>query len=335
MIGKILRILKGGPRPDRVERPLDKTPAKIKLGIALSSGGARGLAHVGVLQVLEENGIEIHAISGSSMGAYVGALWAAGFSGSDLVKLAEEMHDRRQLWKLADPIFPPTRGLFHGIKAKAHLERSLGDLRFEDLERKLLVITADLDSKERLVLRSGKIADAVHASCAMPGIIAPVLLNGRRCIDGGVVDPVPVAALKKFTDVDRVIAVSVIPSFEEVDAGLYVNDEHELLTPSLPRRFLSAINRNVNFLAKGNIVDTFRQAIRCAQVRIAHDSLKRADLVLRPQHFCAPWNDYSNFARFIDAGRKVALENLDEIRALLETQPDEQSYDNMVGERVA
>jgi len=156
MIGKILRILKGGPRPDRVERPLDKTPAKIKLGIALSSGGARGLAHVGVLQVLEENGIEIHAISGSSMGAYVGALWAAGFSGSDLVKLAEEMHDRRQLWKLADPIFPPTRGLFHGIKAKAHLERSLGDLRFEDLERKLLVITADLDSKERLVLRENR-----------------------------------------------------------------------------------------------------------------------------------------------------------------------------------
>ena len=336
MFGKLLRKLKGDPRPNRQERPLDKTPAKLKLGLALSSGGARGLAHVGVLQVLEENGIEVHAISGSSMGAYVGALWAAGFSGSDLVELAEEMHDSRQLWKLADPIFPPTRGLFHGLKAKAHLERSLGDLRFEDLERRLLVITADLDTKERLVLRSGKIVDAVHASCAMPGIIAPVMLNGRRCIDGGVVDPVPVGALQKFTDVDRVIAVSVIPSFEEVDAGMYVNDEDELISPSMPRRFLSAINRNINFLAKGNIVDTFRQSIRCAQVRIAHDSLKRANLVLRPDHFSAPWNDYSNFERFIEAGRKVALDNLDEIRTLLkEPRSDEQHDDNMVGERVA
>ncbi|MEP2775712.1 MAG: patatin-like phospholipase family protein [Luteolibacter sp.] len=339
MFGKLLRKLKGNSRPERHGRPLEAPAGKPKLGLALSSGGARGLAHVGVLQVLEENGIEIHAISGSSMGSYVGALWAAGFSGRELADLAEEMHDRRQLWKLADPVFPPTRGLFHGLKAKAHLERSLGDLRFEDLERKLLVITADLDTKERLVLRAGKIADAVHASCAMPGIIAPVNLNGRRCVDGGVVDPVPCEVLRKFADVDRVIAVSVIPTFEEVDSGMYQDDEEELPPLSLPRRLLSSINRNINFLAKGNIVDTFRQSIRCAQVRIAHDSVKRADLCLRPEHFSAPWNDYSNFERFIEAGRKVTLEHLDEIRALAgmseETPPDERSDDSLVGDRVA
>lgn len=334
MLGKLLRKIKGDPGHDRVERPLEKSASKVKLGLALSSGGARGLAHVGVLQVLEENGIEIHAISGSSMGSYVGALWAAGFSGDDLVELAEEMHDKRQLWKLADPIFPPTSGLFHGLKAKAHLERSLGDLRFEDLTRKLLIITADLDTKERIVLRSGKISDAVHASCAMPGIIAPVTLNGRRCVDGGIVDPIPVGALRKYADVDKVIAVSVIPTFEEIDAGIYRNEEEAPLPISLHRRFLASINRNVNFLAKGNIVDTFRQSIRCAQVRIAHDCLKRADIALRPEHFSAPWNDYANFQRFIDAGRKVALEHLDEIRALSET-PNNESSNHMVGERVA
>lgn len=333
MLGKILRKFTKSNCPQRTDRPLHET-RKPKLGLALSSGGARGLAHVGVLQVLEEHNIEIHAISGSSMGSYVGALWAAGFSGEDLAELAAEMHDRRQLWKLADPIFPPTRGLFRGLKAKAHLERSLGDLRFEDLERKLLVITADLDTKERLVLRSGKIADAVHASCAMPGIIAPVMLNGRRCVDGGVVDPVPVGALWKFAQVDRVIAVSVIPTFEEVDSGMYREDEPPPVR-SMGRKFLSAINRNINFLAKGNIVDTFRQAIRCAQVRIAHDSIKRADLCLRPEHFSAPWNDYSNFGRFIDAGREVALANLDVIRALLEPDGNEQDDKQLVGRRSA
>jgi NTE family protein len=214
------------------------------------------------------------------------------------------------------------------------LERSLGDLRFEDLERKLLVITADLDTKERLVLRSGRISDAVHASCAMPGIIAPVNLNGRRCVDGGVVDPVPVSVLRQFADVDKVIAVSVIPSYAGVDAGMYRGEEEEPLPIPLTGRILSGINRKINFLAKGNIVDTFRQSIRCAQIRIAHDSLKRADLVLSPEHFSAPWNDYRNFQRFIDAGRKVALDHLDEIRALLEPQPNEKSSD-MVGDRVA
>lgn len=328
MFGKILRLFQNEPAPRREERPLARARSP-RLGLALSSGGARGLAHVGVLEVLEENGIEIHAISGSSMGSYVGALWAAGFSGKDLVGLAAEMHDRRQLWKLADPIFPPMRGLFHGLKARAHLERSLGELRFEDLERKLLVITADLDTKERIVLRSGKIADAVHASCAMPGIIAPVMLNGRRCVDGGVVDPVPVAALRKFADVDRVIAVSVIPTFEEIDSGSYREDEPPLPV-SAGRRMLSALNRNVNFLAKGNIVDTFRQSIRCAQIRMAHESLKRADLCLRPEHFSAPWNDYSNFGRFIQAGRDVALARLDEIRALLDPESDERNDEHMV-----
>ena len=146
MLGRILRFFRGDDHPQRSGRPL-KGGGAAKLGLALSSGGARGLAHVGVLQVLEENDIEIHCIAGASMGAYVGALWAAGFSGKELEKLAEEMHDRRQLWKLADPIIPPMRGLFRGLKAKAHLERSLGDLRFEDLERRFLVITVDIDTQ--------------------------------------------------------------------------------------------------------------------------------------------------------------------------------------------
>ena len=314
MLGKILRFFRGDPRHERRERPLDHAPLP-KLGLALSSGGARGLAHVGVLQVLEENGIEIHAIAGSSMGAYIGALWAAGFSGKDLEELAAEMHDRRQLWRLADPMIPPMKGLFRGQKARAHLERSLGDLKFEDLERRVLVVAADIDSKERIVFRRGRIAEAVHASCAMPGIIAPVQINGHRCVDGGVIDPVPVGALHKFTDVDRVIAVSVIPTFADVDEGRCRMEED--IPPRWHRRLGAAINGNVNLLARGNMIDTFRQSIRAAQIRLAHESCKKADLCLRPEHFFAPWHDYSGFRRFIDAGRKVATDQLDEIRALL------------------
>lgn len=335
MFGSLLQFFRRERPPVRMDRPLaDEAP--LKLGLALSSGGARGLAHVGVLQVLQEHGIEVHAIAGSSMGAYIGALWAAGFSGHDLEVLAAEMHDRKQLWKLADPVIPPLTGLFHGLKAKRHLEDSLGDLRFEDLERRLLVIATDIDTKERVVLRNGKLSDAVHASCAMPGIVAPVRVNGRRCVDGGVVDPLPAGALRRFTDVDRVLAVSVIPTFDEVDSGLCAGDD-EAEPPGAMRRAMSTLNKHMNVLAPGNVVDTFRQSIRAAQIRIAHDSIRRADLCLRPDHFLAKWHDYSNFGRFIESGRKVALERLDEIRRILDpdAETDENPESNVVGECVA
>ncbi len=335
MFDRILNFFRSAPRLARRERPLDDARVP-RLGVALSSGGASGLAHVGVLQVLEENGIEIHAISGSSMGAYVGALWAAGFSGKELEELAAEMQDRRQLWKLADPMFPPVKGLFRGRKARAHLERSLGDLCFEDLKRRLLVVTVDIDTKERLVLRSGNVADAVHASCAMPGIVAPVMIGGHRCVDGGVVDPVPTGALWKFSDVDRVLAVSVIRTFKEVDDGLCIREEGP--EPGWSARLGAALNGNFNLLAPGNMIDTFRQSIRAAQIRLAHESCKRADLCLHPEYGFARWHEYSGYRRFIDAGRKVALDHLDEIRALL--RPDFKAHEppilqRLVGHNVA
>ncbi|MES2996751.1 MAG: patatin-like phospholipase family protein [Verrucomicrobiota bacterium] len=335
MLGKILRFFRGDPTPQRQERPLEDAPLP-RLGLALSSGGARSLAHVGVLQVLEENGIEVHCIAGSSMGAYIGALWAAGFSGKALEELAAEMNDRRQLWKLADPIFPPMKGLFHGLKARAHLERSLGSLQFEDLKRQLLIVAVDIDTKERLILRRGSIVDAVHASCAMPGIVAPVTLDGHRCVDGGVIDPLPVGVLRKYSDADRFLAVSTLPTFQDVEEGRCAaesDDERGLL-----RRFGGRLNRNINFLASGNMIDTFRQSIRAAQIRLAHESCKRADLCLHPEHFFAPWHDYSRFRRFIEAGREATLEHLDDIRALL--RPDFKNHESpylqpMVGHVVA
>ncbi|HVJ45780.1 MAG TPA: patatin-like phospholipase family protein [Luteolibacter sp.] len=333
MFESIVRFFRREPKAEGSGRPL-RDHSHPKLGLALSSGGARGLAHVGVLQVLEENGIEIHAIAGSSMGAYVGALWAAGFSGKRLGELAAEMQDRRTLWRLADPILPPVKGLFRGTKAKLHLERSLGDMKFEDLERELFIVTLDIETRERVVLRKGKLSDAVHASCAMPGLIAPVMLNGRLCVDGGVIDPVPVGVLRKYSHVDKVIAVSVIPTFEDVDSGAC---KRRVETPrSIFRKAMHGINQRVNVMAPGNAMDTFKQSIRAAQIRIAHDSVKGADLCLRPQHFFAAWHDYSNFERFIEAGRKVAEENLDAIRALIgENHFHETQSDNMVGERVA
>jgi len=328
--------LKSNSEPPR--RPIEKADIpKAKLGLALSAGGARGLAHVGVLQVLEEEGIEVHAIAGASMGSYVGALWAAGFSGEKLEELAGEMHNRKMLWRLADPVFPPLDGLFRGEKAKNHLKDSIGELTFEELERQLLIISADLDSKERIVFRNGPIAEAVHASCAMPGVVTPVLHQGRRCTDGGVADPVPVGTLHKFSDVDVVLAVSVIPTFYDVDAGRCTHHEENIEKLPFIKRSLSRLNQWTNILAPGNSIDTLRQAIKAAQIRIASDACKRADLAIYPDVLGGAWHDYSNFPKYIEAGRQAARLNIDELKLLLNQamKTDESPKKYLVGERVA
>lgn len=327
-------------RKQHIRAPLDSIPHR-RVGLALSAGGAKGLAHVGVLQVLEEEGIEIDAIAGCSMGSYIGALWACGYSGTDLEELAEEIQDRKKLWKLSDPVLPPLSGLFHGQKAKRHLMKSIGEIRFEDLARRLLVVTFDLDTKERLVIREGRIADAVHASCAMPGIIKPVVLGGHRCADGGVVDPLPVATIRKFSDVDIVIAVSVLPTPGEVDRFAHDVPPADPRTEHGPfRRVGALLNRSVNILAPGNVVDTLRKAVQAAQLRIAQQSSRSADIALNPQ-FELPglWHDYTNFRHYIDAGRAAAQAALPQLQSLLDPDtplPHEaSSHTILVGERVA
>ena len=327
---------------ERTERPPAETAPHRRIGLALSAGGAKGLAHVGVLQVFEEHGLEIEAVAGCSMGAYIGALWACGYSGRDLEELASEIQDRRTLWKLADPVIPPVSGLFHGEKAKRLLMESIGELRFEDLARRLLIVTFDLDTKERLVLRKGRIADAVHASCSMPGIIKPVTLGRHRCADGGVVDPCPVGTLRKFSETDLHLAVSVLPSLAEVDRAAAADPPpRPRRHRSLARRLGSLLNHNLNLLAEGNVIDTLRKSIQAAQLRLAEQSCHRATLALRPR-FDLPghWHDYPNFRHYIEAGRAAAEAALPQLKLLLDPNrplPHEGSplHPPMVGERVA
>ncbi|WP_269527058.1 patatin-like phospholipase family protein [Coraliomargarita parva] len=302
-----------------------------RLGLAISAGGAKGLAHVGVIQVLEENNIPIAAVSGVSMGAYVGALWCAGYTGPQLVALAEEIQTPKTMRKLSDPAFPPTRGLFYGRKAKAHLYRSIGDITFDRLMRPLYIIATDIDTYERLVCHEGKVVDAVHASCALPGVIVPVHHQGHRCVDGGVVDPVPVSILHQFAEVDAVIAISTIPSIDEIDhcaSKVATGPERKLL-----KRLYKTALRPINLLAKGNIIDTFVASLKASQIRMAHDSCKHADIVIKPISCIGRWYDYHQYDHFIGIGREAAQAALPAIRKLLNpVQNNASPRTDMVGE---
>ena len=296
--------------------PAAKRPPR--LGLALSCGGARGLAHVGVIQTLEEAGIPISAIAGTSMGAYVGSLWAAGLDGSKLEALAREIKDRKTLLRLLDPLFPPSEGLIRGDKIRRHLERSLGTLTFEELAIPLLIIATDLDDFSAHVFDSGPVASAVHASSAIPGVCAPVRLNGHRYIDGGASEPLPVTLLRTRFEVDAVIAVNVMPSpldLEVCREQIFGGPARTIRNPVI--RGLSRFWKAVNLLAYGNVMDTFRRSLMTSQLRLVAKECERADLVVHPLFCESTWFDFEHFDKYIAAGREAARAVLPQIHNLL------------------
>jgi NTE family protein len=296
------------------------------VGLALSSGAAKGFAHIGVIQVLEENGIEIDVIAGSSMGAYVGCLWAYGCEGPELERLAREMEGRWPLWTLIDPVFPPRQGFLRGHAVKKRLMRSIGNACFADLVRPMRIVAGNLATLERVVFSSGEVAAAVHASSAVPGICVPVTIDGETYIDGGIVDPLPVDVLREM-GVSRVIGVDVIPTPDRIRAGLNAGREPARVSENGPRKLfrkLLPVNQQLNYFARGNLLEILMRSIYGAQIRVAAATARMADLVLRPNICDDRWLDYRHPSKFIALGREAATKHLEEIKALVasgETSP--------------
>ncbi|HTX20513.1 MAG TPA: patatin-like phospholipase family protein [Candidatus Aquilonibacter sp.] len=315
--------------PDDNARPADSFHAGLRrlsreiggclVGLALSSGAAKGLSHIGVIQVLEENGIDVDVVAGSSMGAYVGAIWNSGKNGAQLEAIAREMESRWAFLSLIDPVFPPRQGFVRGFGVKRRLMKSIGHLRFAELQRPLRVLATNLETLERTVFSSGEVADAVHASMAVPGICVPVKIDGETYVDGGIVDPLPVDVLREM-GVSRIIAVNAIPTSDRI--RYCVQAEHELAQLSRKRareviRKWFPLETHLNYFARGNILEILMRSIHGAQIRMAESLGRKADIVLRPQICDDRWLDFRDPGRFIQPGRQIAERYLDEIKALV------------------
>lgn len=293
-----------------------------RIGLVLSSGGARGLAHAGVIQVLEEEGIPITAVAGCSMGAYVGSLWAAGLDGAALEDRAREIKDREALKALLDYVIPPSEGLIRGNLIRRHLERDLGSKTFADLQRPLIVVATDLDLLVPHVFDSGLVSNAVHASAAIPAICAPVHLDGRRYCDGGVSEPLPVSLLRRRLPVDHVIAVNVMPMPTDfADRADSTFGRREQAAAGFLSRPFRSLWGKINLLAHGNVLDTFRRALMAAQLRLIAKEEEAADVVIHPRFAASTWHDFENFTQYLQAGRDAATAALPAIRALLNATP--------------
>ena len=179
---------------------------KMKVGLALGSGAARGLAHIGVIKCLREEGIPIDCVSGSSAGALVGAFLAAG-KFDVLDAFAASLTGWESL-KLVDPMLIPKGGIVEGKRVEKFFRDRLGDVMIENLPIPFACVSTDYLTGKEVVLNRGDLVTAVRASISIPGIFKPVPYGSMLLIDGGVVNPVPVSVARDL-GADIVIAVDV------------------------------------------------------------------------------------------------------------------------------
>ena len=175
-----------------------------KLGLALSGGGAKGFAHIGVFKLLEECRLSPYIIVGTSAGSLMGALFADGYTADEI----KELFTGREFSEFAQLQIPKS-GLFDSKRFRYFLKRHLRTKNIEDLKIPLVVMATDLDNGESHEFRSGPIVDAVTASCSIPIIFSPVVINGVHYVDGGLFHNFPVSIIRE--ECERVIGVNVSP----------------------------------------------------------------------------------------------------------------------------
>lgn len=197
-----------------------RTHGPPRVGLALGGGGAKGLAHVPMLEVLDELGVRPHRIAGTSIGAVMGALYASGKSGGDIRRLIDDLtvsgdeswvdalfeEDLGRWWDFID-LRLGRGGLVDSTGFADWLGRTLGARRFRELEIPLAVVATDFWSREQVVFQEGELMPAIRASIALPGLFAPVRYRDRVLVDGGLVNPVPWDLL--MDDCDLVVAIDV------------------------------------------------------------------------------------------------------------------------------
>ncbi len=257
-----------------------------KIGLALGSGGARGLAHIGVLRVLLENDIPIDYIAGVSAGSMVGAYYALNLEIKGMEDKVKRL-TKRDMLKLID-ITSPKKALIAGNKIKSFIKDLVADKLFKDTKIPISIIATDFCSGKEVILNQGNITDAVRASISIPGIFSPVKLNNKLLLDGGIVNPTPVDVVKRM-GADIIIAVD-----------LTIKHPIKIENPNIVQTLMQSFEILRTQSAKLNIAKMNRNIII-----IQPNLLGRLD----------SYKFYNN--EFIEEGKRVAKRQLPKIKRLL------------------
>ncbi|GAK60348.1 uncharacterized NTE family protein ylbK [Candidatus Vecturithrix granuli] len=298
-----------------------------KIGLALGGGSARGMAHIGVFQALEQHGIPIDMIAGSSAGALIGSAYAAGVPietieaavlkwGSKLGLLrltVPDVLDLKYYGKALTRFFRKTRtiwdprllrlgiGIFSGSRVDRLYRNVVGDPDFSDLQIPLSVIALDINSGEEVVYEKGNVRLAVRASLSIPGIFTPLAYSGRFLIDGSIADPVPVNTLVK-NGADLVMAVNVTPSLQESFNSLRRSRKQGELavsrSPLLP------------------VFDIAMRSLQSLQYELATIKTTQANIHINPDVGDISWSEFFNADKLIQRGKEATEAVIPQIQHL-------------------
>ena len=274
-------------------QPVASTPAvaeaparKIKIGLALGGGAARGFAHIGVIKALEAQGIYPDIVVGTSAGSVVGALYAAGNNGFQLQKMAFDM-DEASISDWAMPLFGKSSGVLKGEALQTWINKAVGNQPMEKLKIPFGAVASDLKNGQPILFQRGNTGMAVRASSSVPGVFQPVNINGHTYVDGGLVAPVPVRFAREM-GADFIIAVNIST---QADA--------QATTSSL---------------------EVIMQTFSIMGQRINQFELKDADVVIQPALGKMASNDFNGRNQAILAGEQAVAALMPQIKQKLEAK---------------
>lgn len=258
-------------------------PKKIRIGLALGGGAARGFAHIGVIKALEAQGIYPEIVVGTSAGSVVGSLYASGLNGFALQKTALTM-DEATISDWALPLFNTSSGVLKGAALQNYVNKAINNVPMEKLKLRFGAVATDLKTGQPILFNRGNTGMAVRASSAVPGVFQSVKIGNKEYVDGGLVAPVPVRFVREM-GADFIIAVNISSATEGA--------------------------------ATASSVDVLMQTFSIMGQRLNHFELKDADIVITPALGNMGSGDFSGRNLAILAGEQAAAAVMPQIKAKL------------------
>ncbi len=306
------------PKAGRTLARLARRIGGVQVGLALGTGAALGHATIGVLKVLKREGIPVDIIAGTSAGSMIAACFAAGYEPEEIEQQAMRINKAWVYEHLFWDLGVPRSGLFAGETLLRYIRSYLGSREFTDLDIPFACVAADIETGEEVVLRQGRVAEAIRASCGLPLLFQPIQLSGRWLVDGALVNPVPTRVIADM-GADILLAVNLtMPAGERkaptadhrrprlLDRPINLETLREIALPVLPKSFRAP-----------NFIEVFFQMISTMEYEVAQSHLDLAHVTMRPDLKGFSWTEMHRAAEIIRVGERAAEEALPRLKALI------------------
>ncbi len=285
----------------------------IRVGLALGTGAALGHATIGVLKVLKREGVPVDVIAGTSMGSLIAGCYAAGYEPEEIEQLAVRIDKSWVYENLFWDLTVLRSGIFQGETLLRFIRTYLGSREFADMDIPFACVAADIETGEEVVLKSGRVAEAIRASCGLPIIFVPMKLNGRYLVDGGLVNPVPTRVL---SDLGADIMLAVHLTMPAGERPHHAKPNKLLLQQAVTFETLRQV-ATPQLLKNPHIVDVFFNMIYTMEYEVATSRQEMAHVVMHPDLKGFSWTELHRAREIISAGERAAEEALPRIKALI------------------